>query len=407
MSLTADLPAAVYCTPATRTAPSGVRLSARVLSSLSLSSLRHPTKVKNLKAARTGSKAITVMWKRGNKLKQYYVPQNRFVAFLVVSVTLVTVVFVLLFHNTDQKPTSVLGLRMEKWNSFELSVQLSQTVEFRNGTDLIWQIPDSPKAVLFLAHGCDGRAANFWDKSSTCPNCVGLPEERLIALHALARKFAVLTISSRGRCWAFGKEMITVKDIITWWVKKNKLEKLPLVALGASSGGYFVSVLATELKFSSITLMIAEGMFDQIDINENYPPTLFVHMPKDQFRQRKIAGYMEVLKNNGVDVGEIKCMEFPLTPYVLANRIPGLDQSVSAKLFELFRHEGFIDENGYMKNDGRRTHWKEAARKSNIISPDKQLAHYIQEELNLAFAFHEMTSLHSDKIFKWFESHMR
>ncbi|PRQ52037.1 putative alpha/Beta hydrolase [Rosa chinensis] len=347
------------------------------------------------------------MWNRGNKSKAYNGPQNRFVAFLVVSVTLVTLVFIMLFHNTDQKPSSVLGLRMEKWNSFESLVQLSPTVDFRNGTDVIWQIPDSPKAVLFLAHGCDGRAANFWDKSSTCPNCVGLPEERLIALHALARKFAVLTISSKERCWTFGKEIVIVKDIITWWVKRNKLEKLPLVALGASSGGYFVSVLATELKFSSITLMIAEGMFDHIDIKENYPPTLFVHMPKDLFRQKKIAEYMEVLKNNGVDVEEIECMEFPLSPHLLANRIPGLDQSVSAKLFDLFRHEGFIDENGYMKNDGRRTHWKEAVRKSNIIFPDKQLAHYIQEELNLAFAVHEMTSLHSDRIVKWFESHMR
>lgn len=347
------------------------------------------------------------MWKRGNKLKPYNGPQNRCIAFLVVSLTLFLFVFMLMFYNTDQKPGSILGLRMEKWNSFESLVQLSPTLDFRNGTDVIWQIPDSPKAVLFLAHGCNGRAANFWDKSLNCPNCIGLPEERLIALHALAQKFAVITISSKGRCWAFGKEIIIVKDIIAWWVKKKKLEKLPLVALGASSGGYFVSVLATVLKFTSITLMIAEGMFDQIDIKENYPPTLFVHMPKDLFRQQKIAEYMEVLKNKDVDVGEIECMEFPLSAHLLADRIPGLDQSVSTRLFELFRDEGFIDENGYMKNDGRRTHWKEAVRESNIIFPDKQLAHYIQEELNLAFAFHEMTSLHSDRIFKWFESHMR
>ncbi|RCU28013.1 hypothetical protein DVA81_19915, partial [Acinetobacter baumannii] len=61
-----------------------------------------------------------------------------------------------------------------------------------NGTDVIWQIPDSPKAVLFLAHGCNGRASNFWDRSLSCPNCVGLPEERLIVFHALTRRFAVL-----------------------------------------------------------------------------------------------------------------------------------------------------------------------------------------------------------------------
>ncbi|KAM1600280.1 hypothetical protein ACFXTN_022761 [Malus domestica] len=203
-----------------------------------------------------------------------------------------------------------------------------------------------------------------------------------------------------------GKEIIVVKDIIRWWVEKNKLEKLPLVAKGASSGRYFVSVLATVLKFNSIAIMIAEGLFDQMKI-ESYPPTLFMHMPKDIVRQKKIDKHMKILKKKGVDVAEIECMEFPLSPHLLADRIPGLDQSVSAKLFELFRKKGFIDENGYMKNDGRKTRWKEAVRESEIVSLDGHLTHYIQEELNLAFAYHEMASLHADRMFKWFESHMK
>jgi hypothetical protein len=285
-------------------------------------------------------------------------------------------------------------------------VQFHPTIEVKNGTEIIWQIPDTPKAVIFLVHGCNGRAVNFWDRSSTCSNCIGLPEERLLVLHALARKFAVLTISSVGRCWTFGEERLIVKDILKWWVEKNKLQQLPIVALGASSGGYFVSVLANELKFSSITLMIAEGVFEKMDISEDYPPTLFVHMPKDIYRQQKIHENLERLRNKGVDVAEIECMEFPLSPHILADRIPGIDQTFSAKLFELLQGKGFIDENGYMKNDGRATRWKAALRESKTYFPDQHLAQHIQEELNLAFAYHEMTSLHSELIFKWFESHM-
>ncbi|KAM1919995.1 hypothetical protein ACFX15_023861 [Malus domestica] len=254
------------------------------------------------------------MWKQGNKSKAWNGPQTRWVAFLAVCFTLFLLVFVLSVGNTDQKTSSLLGLPEEKWNSFDSVVKFSPTLEFPNGTEVIWQIPDSPKALLFLAH---------------------------------------------GTCGAMGKEIIVVKDIIRWWVEKNKLEKLPLVAKGASSGRYFVSVLATVLKF------------------------------------------------NSVDVAEIECMEFPLSPHLLADRIPGLDQSVSAKLFELFRKKGFIDENGYMKNDGRKTRWKEAVRESKIVSLDDHLTHYIQEELNLAFAYHEMASLHADRMFKWFESHMK
>ncbi|KAJ9172868.1 hypothetical protein P3X46_016064 [Hevea brasiliensis] len=346
------------------------------------------------------------MLKRGSKSKAWHGFQNHRLPVLVTCLVLIPLFLILLFFNNSKKTHSSLGFTVQKWNSFD-SMQLRPTIEFRNATDVIWQIPDSAKAVIFLAHGCNGRAVNFWDRSPSCPNCVGLPEERLLVLHALVHKFAVLTISSMGRCWTFGEEMLIVKNIIRWWLWRNKLEKLPLVALGASSGGYFVSALATSLRFSSIIIMIAEGIFDQMDVTENYPPTLFVHMPKDLYRQQKISEFIEVLKNKGIDVAEVECLEFPLSPFFLADRIPGLNQTVSAKLFKLFGDKGFIDRKGYMMKDGRATHWKEALHETKEIVLDKNLVQHVQEELNLAFAYHEMTSLQSEQFFKWFESHMK
>ncbi|KAM7503118.1 hypothetical protein LguiB_002022 [Lonicera macranthoides] len=347
------------------------------------------------------------MLKRGNKASKPWTSTRNIQAPVLVSFLILTfVALFLLFHQNGEKPSSSLGVVKHKLSSFESSVQLDPTVEFRNGTDLIWQIPDSPKAVLFIAHGCNGKASNFWDKSPKCLNCVGLPEERLIVLNALARKFAVLAITSTRQCWTFGKERLVVKGIIKWWVEKQKLDKLPLVALGASSGGYFVSALANDLKFGSITIMIAEGMFNQMDMGENYPPTLFVHMPKDKARKEKVDEYLGVLREKGVDVKEVKCMEFPLSPNFLSDRVSGIDEATSSKLFVLFKEKGFVDGNGYMKNDGRATRWKGALRERNILLPMKHLVGHIQEELNLAFAYHEMTSLQSEEIFNWFESHM-
>lgn len=326
---------------------------------------------------------------------------------LFMFLTIVIVTLIMFIRHDGEKPSSSIGLVKQKWNSFDSFAQFNPTAEFRNGTDVIWQIPDSPKAVLFIAHGCNCRAVNFWDKSPGCPNCVGMPEDRLIVLNALARKFAVLTISSAGRCWSLGEERMIVKGIITWWVEKNKLEQLPLVALGASSGGYFVSMLATDLRFSSIAVMIAEGVFDQIDITKDYPPTIFVHMPKDKGRKQRIDAFLRILKDEGIDAAEIKCMEFPLSPNFLADRIPALDKTTSMKLFDLFRDKGFIDKNGYMRADGRALPLKAALKDSKISLPDVDLVHHIKEELNLAFAYHEMTSLPSQQIFDWFESHMR
>ncbi|KAK6157505.1 hypothetical protein DH2020_011753 [Rehmannia glutinosa] len=360
----------------------------------------------NLAESFTSFKKDTSMFARGNSLKQSRNTRNAQFPVLFTCLILLMVALILLFGKNGDPSSSMSDLVNQKWNSFDPVVRLDPTVEFRNGTDLVWQIPDSPKAVLFLAHGCSGRAVNFWDKSPNCPNCVGLPEERLIVLHALARKFAVLAVSSKGICWSLGEERWIVKDMIRWWIAKQKLQKLPVFALGASSGGYFVSVLATGLQFRGIALMIAEGVYSHLDITKDYPSTLFVHMPKDENRKRKIEKYLVAMNEKGIDVAEVKCMEFPLTPQLFANRIPGLDLTLSEKLFNVFQEKGFIDRNGYMRDDGRAIPWKTAIEERNILLPDKSLVNHIQEEMNLAFAYHEMTSLQSQQIFDWFESHM-
>ncbi|KVI05235.1 uncharacterized protein LOC112524183 [Cynara cardunculus var. scolymus] len=328
---------------------------------------------------------------------------------LPLLITIIALMFVIVILGIDRKkPTSQFTVVNQIKNNLDESmVQFNPTVDFLNGTDIIWQIPNSPKSVLFLAHGCSGRAANFWDKSPNCAHCIGLPEERLIVLKALARKFAVITVSSRGKCWSLGKETLVVEGIIKWWVEKENLEKLPLVALGASSGGYFVSMLASKMKFSSIALMIAEGVFDRIDDTKNYPPTIFVHMPKDKLRKKAIDVNLEVLRSEGIDVAAVECMELPLSPNFLADRIPGLDLKISVELFNLFKEREFVNEEGYLVNDGRVIPWKAAMNEKKIQLPDKLLVKYIHEELNLAFAYHEMTSLQSDQIFDWFESHFR
>ncbi|KAI3921863.1 hypothetical protein MKX01_005552 [Papaver californicum] len=339
----------------------------------------------------------TQLGKQWNSMQHYRFPV------VFTSLIIILLVYTFTVSKDEQKPTSL----NHKGISLQSLVQLNPTVEFRNGTNVISQIPFSPKAVLFLAHGCNGKAANFWDNSPGCPNCVGLPEERLIVLHALARKFAVLAVSSVGSCWTLGEERVNVKGIIEWWVEKNNLGNVPIVALGASSGGYFVSVLAKDAKFSSIVVMIAEGVFERMDIPKNYPPTLFVHMPKDRRRMRLIGENMESLRQKGVDVAEVKCTEFPLTPYLLSDRIPGIDEAFSFELVELLHKEGFVDEDGFMRKDGRATRWKEALKERKNVQLDKNKLDHIQEELNLAFAYHEMTSLQNAQIFTWFESHMR
>jgi hypothetical protein len=129
------------------------------------------------------------------------------------------------------------------------------------GVEALLEVPGTCKAVLFVAHGCQHSATDFWKASETCPTCIGgtpfsrciaiciapvaaaaerrrtgglaavnrqpspgavctcanaaaavaaagLPEELNITKRALARGYAVLAVSSHDRehsgCWELG-----------------------------------------------------------------------------------------------------------------------------------------------------------------------------------------------------------
>ncbi|CAM0946033.1 unnamed protein product [Alopecurus aequalis] len=295
-------------------------------------------------------------------------------------------------------------------------IRLNPRVERRSGNEVLWQLPPGPpSAAVFIAPGCTIRATDFFDASPGCPHCAGLPEERRFTREALRRGYAVLAVSSRAECWSLdaasgeGSELAAVESIINWWVNEQhpELGGLPLVGIGASSGGYFVSALAARVRFSSVAIMIAEGVFAAMDeIPAGYPPALFVHMPKDAERAQMVAASIGQLKSKHIDVREIQCDAFAVSAEFLAARIPGLTRTVADGLVDVLRHKSFLDDKGFLKKDGRSTPWKEAAEEAKVLPEGFRLGRHVTEELNIAYAFHEFTSLKNGEIFDWFESHM-
>jgi hypothetical protein len=307
-----------------------------------------------------------------------------------------------LYSQTAARPLESLG---------EVPHLSSPTVETIGGARAIWELPSAApaRAVLFVAHGCSCRPENFWPPSPHCPGCVGLPEDVAITDFALRRRFAVLAVASAGDCWSLGKEVNGAKRVIQSWTVKNGLESLPVAALGASSGGYFVSRLAAKMSLTAIVIMIAEGAFGGSAGAPPavYPPTMFIHMPKDRRRAALLGRNSKMLMKNGVEVKEVQSLELPLTPTLLSERIPGLDRELSEMIWAAFREEGFVDDKGYMKEDGRATPWKDALVKRGFWKQVSPWQGHIQEELNLAYGYHEMTSLHADEMFDWIENHLK
>ncbi|KAG0580257.1 hypothetical protein KC19_4G160800 [Ceratodon purpureus] len=290
---------------------------------------------------------------------------------------------------------------------------LSPRREVWNGTELVYQVPANPRAVMFLAHGCYCKATFFWDKHPDCSGCSGAPEERAFVIQALQASYAVIAVSSQQDCWR-KEDAPRVKLVLESWMDKLGLVELPLLGLGASSGGYFVSSLARDVKFDAIVLMIAEGSFQEVP-SLPYPPVLFVHMVKDEVRAERIREIMPVLRKAGIEADEIQCEEVEITDDFFMRRIPYVDLEMSENLVGVLQRHGHLDFRGYLKSDSRSLNLKQDMSGGlggqelldSLSSRNDHWAHHIQEELNLAYGNHEFTSLSTTKIITWLESHVK
>jgi hypothetical protein len=270
------------------------------------------------------------------------------------------------------------------------------------GTHYVFQVPQAPTAVLFLAHGCGRSALVFWDAHGGCPLCRGLPQERAFTIAALNRGLAVIAVSSVSVCWNLHEDMRNAEAILHEWIGRQRLHLLPVVALGSSTGGWFVSRMAHRFRFEAIVLMVAEARFSGVnETMERYPPVMFVHMVKDVVRARTIRVDMEELARAKVEVAEVVCREVPVAADFFSLRIPYVDNVTSGEMVAaLVAHKALTAER-LMKQDARWFDWSLVLEERNLLPA--QIRDHVEQELNVAFAFHEFSSLPTPEILQWLD----
>ena len=98
-------------------------------------------------------------------------------------------------------------------------------------------MPPNPKGVLFVAHGCNHQAGDFWPASPRCLDCLGLPEEGVVRAAALKRGYAVVAVSSYNRtskCW-HNTEASRSDDLQVGWKPRGLREGAPVACWAARS----------------------------------------------------------------------------------------------------------------------------------------------------------------------------
>ncbi|GLC39963.1 hypothetical protein PLESTB_001632400 [Pleodorina starrii] len=322
-----------------------------------------------------------------------------------------------------------------------------------DGIEAVWQAPPAGtprRGVVFIAHGCNHGAIDFWPRSSSCPKCIGLPEEMNVTLHCLLRGYAVVAVSSAARegsrCWQspFGGgggdpwdynqgsapvDWMRVRRVLDVLLPREQLSPssspslaLPLFAVGASSGGAFVLGLPLVMPgaWAGLAVQIMGGppgllrRYRSLNQSAPWPPTMFVHMPRDQNLAQLVEANLEELGEGGVRTHEIRVRPQPLTPLYLAQRCaPEVDERTSRAVYDALKSADYLDARGFLRHNPRSPYppgggWRAILRAAGLeglrLQPD---ASPISEELNLLYAGHELTSETTTDMLDWLEQQVQ
>ena len=271
--------------------------------------------------------------------------------------------------------------------------------------------PSPPRGLLFLAHGCSHSMTDWWARTeSTCPECIGLPEEVAIVDTARGMGLAVIAISSSNRlskCWREEDGPIVARVLLA--VREDvgagsaaADRRVSLFAFGASSGGRFVSmtlpraVMEEEGTGGSSSSRL-DGVISEImgfAYRPDYAtPAAFLTMERDS-RTREIVE-SEVRAQNEDGVAPAVQLDLPrreITSAFFAERVPGsYDRDKSADMATALAEGGFLAEDGTLIEDPRESRWRDvlrpfAASDDGLVADKSPLS----EVMNVAYAKHEM-----------------
>lgn len=292
-----------------------------------------------------------------------------------------------------------------------------------DGTEVVYQRAATSRAagsVLFF-HGCQHSSTDYWEFGEYCLGCIGLPEEvRMIQL-TLQRNLNAVAISSTNRerkCWstrvdAKGPDYDRVKSTMKF-LKDNEIhsDDMDLYAVGASSGGTFVTTLHAILKLQAVNTIVAGSVAAALsDARWEIPAHAFTHMAgRDGHTKGRIAENSRWLKDQGVEVMERRVFPRKLSAEWLSESVPRWDLNLTNEVISALKANKLIDEgSGELACDPRSCDWRKAVEHLKPRLNDSMIADQsaLSEELNRAWAAHESSADFFEDVLDFFAAHGR
>ena len=272
------------------------------------------------------------------------------------------------------------------------------------GIPVLWTVPSSsstkPCGILFMAHGCSHSMTDWFAKSPSCEDCIGLPEEIAIVDIALKANLVVVAISSQNRfskCWSIDKDGPRVLLVLQEF-SNTRYPNVPVYAFGASSGGSFVSQLPKynrDLQQNSPVEI--NGYISQIAAHMAPTPDLdcavYITMNLDSHTDKK-AKSIVADKTHNVQTKHIRVPPIPMSGTYFSDRIIEITESESKLIIQALQKAGMVSKpEGRWTDNPRSVNWQTLVRPFVPLDKDSLVADQspISEVVNVAYGQHEMT----------------
>lgn len=307
---------------------------------------------------------------------------------------------------------------------------------------VMWEKPwggENAAGVFLLLNGCNHGAEGWWDPQPACPHCLGLPEEKAILEEGLRSNYVVMALSvvqqaATMRCWASTRLPQANRDVLSTVATVNTITSregwaaLPLFAWGGSAGGTFAARLPYFLHLKGIMIqlkgtrgeeMLQPGLWPPPDVvlrgrvsSWSYPAVVYTYNRRDPVATERALDFTAALSHMGVHHALVGADPQPLDAQLFSRRIPRFPRNVSEQVVTVLRDGGFLDDEGYLKSDPRRTDkkWAPLVRRRVEALKHAELHKFVSpifEELNWAFSNHQGISDTTAASFHFFEDRIK
>lgn len=291
------------------------------------------------------------------------------------------------------------------------TVPLQPTSELILGVHHYFMLPKSsfpkPRGLLVVLHACKQSGLEFFH----------LPEDRIVAQHALQKGLAVLSLTSQDRvsgCFT-QQDVSWVGKVVNEWTKLHSLRNLPRFGLASSSGASFLFFVFQELKLESMVVYNTPQSFLPDDVEEKVMiPTVFVTMPADKNMAKRMRKNHDDLVRQQIPTLLLRVAPRPFAKPICDARFPEMLAHDCYQIFDVLQqnHSTLLDKDGFVTKDWNSGQWQSLFETLGVDSRTDDLYFQtptafsghswtwaaLEQEVQTCHAYHAMTAEHHANI---------